>query len=186
MQFQKRFCPIVIFSCLPDHLRKCIHGHHLLLLSQFTPSSFFLLSSFRIRKQQQKSANRSTNPRPTAEILSGKNALAFVLCVFCRKNSVIWAKPHSRSSAQQFGRTECLVGHYDMGIPHTFYGENICSVFFVCSYLLLFCLVDSTFFIRSFKQYLVSNHMLFTTWKHEGRHRDKDRKTYLLAVQEVS
>ena len=61
MQFQKRFCPIVIFSCLPDHLRKCIHGHHLLLLSQFTPSSFFFLSCFRIREQQQKSANRSTH-----------------------------------------------------------------------------------------------------------------------------
>ena len=154
MQFQKRFCPIVIFSCLPDHLRKCIHGHHLLLLSQFTPSSFFLLSSFRIRKQQQKSANRSTNPQPTAEILSGKNALAFVLCVFCRKNSVIWAKPHSRSSAQQFCRTECLVGHYDMGIPHTF-----CSVGLVCCILDfsdVLQLIHSVLFCRSSKLRVIS------------------------------
>ena len=34
-----------------------------------------------------------------------------VLC-FAEKSSVIWAEPHSRSSAEQFGRTEHLVGHY--------------------------------------------------------------------------
>ena len=34
-----------------------------------------------------------------------------VLCT-AEKSSVIWAKPHSRSSAQQFGRTERSVGHY--------------------------------------------------------------------------
>ena len=34
-----------------------------------------------------------------------------VLCS-AEKSSVIWAEPHSRSSAEQFGRTERLVGHY--------------------------------------------------------------------------
>ena len=34
-----------------------------------------------------------------------------VLCS-AEKSSVIWAEPHSRSSAKQFGRTECSVGHY--------------------------------------------------------------------------
>ena len=31
-------------------------------------------------------------------------------CVLQKK--VIWAKPHSRSSAKQFGRTKHSVGHY--------------------------------------------------------------------------
>ena len=34
-----------------------------------------------------------------------------VLCS-AEKSSVIWAEPHSRSSAEQFGRTERSVGHY--------------------------------------------------------------------------
>ena len=34
-----------------------------------------------------------------------------VLCS-AEKSSVIWAEPHSRSSAEQFGRTERTVGHY--------------------------------------------------------------------------
>ena len=34
-----------------------------------------------------------------------------VLCS-AEKSSVIWAEPHSRGSAEQFGRTEGLVGHY--------------------------------------------------------------------------
>ena len=34
-----------------------------------------------------------------------------VLCP-AEKSSVIWAKPHSRSLAEQFGRTECSVNHY--------------------------------------------------------------------------
>ena len=34
-----------------------------------------------------------------------------VLCS-AEKSSVIWAEPHSRSSAEQFGRTERSVDHY--------------------------------------------------------------------------
>ena len=34
-----------------------------------------------------------------------------VLCS-AEKSSVIWAEPHSGSSAEQFGRTERSVGHY--------------------------------------------------------------------------
>ena len=34
-----------------------------------------------------------------------------VLCS-AEKSSVIWAEPHSRSSAEQFGRTERSVYHY--------------------------------------------------------------------------
>ena len=34
-----------------------------------------------------------------------------VLCS-AEKSSVVWAEPHSRSLAEQFGRTECLVDHY--------------------------------------------------------------------------
>ena len=34
-----------------------------------------------------------------------------VLCS-AEKSSVIWAESHSRSSAEQFGQTERLVGHY--------------------------------------------------------------------------
>ena len=34
-----------------------------------------------------------------------------VLCS-AEKSSVIWAEPHSRSSAEQFSRTERSVGHY--------------------------------------------------------------------------
>ena len=32
------------------------------------------------------------------------------------KSSVIWAEPHSRSSAKLFGRTELSVCHYEAGI----------------------------------------------------------------------
>ena len=34
-----------------------------------------------------------------------------VLCS-AEKSSVIWAEPHGKSSAEQFGRTERSVGHY--------------------------------------------------------------------------
>ena len=34
-----------------------------------------------------------------------------VLCS-AEKSSVIWAEPHSRSSAEQFGQIEHSVGHY--------------------------------------------------------------------------
>ena len=34
-----------------------------------------------------------------------------VLCS-AEKSSVIWAEPHSRSLAKQFGQTERSVGHY--------------------------------------------------------------------------
>jgi hypothetical protein len=37
-----------------------------------------------------------------------------VLCS-AEKSSVIWAEPHNRSSAEQFGRTERSVYHYCMG-----------------------------------------------------------------------
>ena len=37
-------------------------------------------------------------------------------CVQKQKSSAIWAKPHSRDSAKQLGRTERLVGHYVPGI----------------------------------------------------------------------
>ena len=36
-----------------------------------------------------------------------------VLCS-AEKSSVIWAEPHSRSSAEQFGRTERSVYHYQV------------------------------------------------------------------------
>ena len=38
-----------------------------------------------------------------------------VLCS-AEKSSVIWAEPHSRSSAELFGRTERSVGHYRTAI----------------------------------------------------------------------
>ena len=38
-----------------------------------------------------------------------------VLCS-AEKSSVIWAEPHGRSSAEQFGRTERSVGHYTIDL----------------------------------------------------------------------
>jgi hypothetical protein len=37
-------------------------------------------------------------------------------------HSVIWAEPHSRSSAEQFGLTECSVGHY-LNVYSNLHGE---------------------------------------------------------------
>ena len=39
-----------------------------------------------------------------------------VLCS-AEKSSVIWAKPDSKSSAKQFGRTKRSVGHYHIVYP---------------------------------------------------------------------
>ena len=48
-----------------------------------------------------------------------------VLCS-AEKSSVIWAEPHSRSSAKQFGRTERSVSHYQTvhKCGHTNHGNH--------------------------------------------------------------
>ena len=51
-----------------------------------------------------------------------------VLCS-AEKSSVIWAKPHTRSLAEQFGQTEHSVGHYFLHSTPT--GKEI-------NYILLF------------------------------------------------
>ena len=40
------------------------------------------------------------------------NVIQKKFCVLQKKSSVFWAEPHSRSSAEQFGRTERSVDHY--------------------------------------------------------------------------
>ena len=37
--------------------------------------------------------------------------------VFCKKSSVIWAEPYSKSSAEQFGQTECWSLRYGLLKP---------------------------------------------------------------------
>ena len=52
-----------------------------------------------------------------------------VLCS-AEKSSVIWAEPHSKSSAEQFGRTERSVYHYITGIRHSI-SLNIKTAFYL-------------------------------------------------------
>jgi hypothetical protein len=50
-----------------------------------------------------------------------------VLCS-AEKSSVIWAEPHSRSSAEQFCRTERSVDHYWKGKHFFFFFSNVRKV----------------------------------------------------------
>ena len=56
-----------------------------------------------------------------------------VLC-YAEKSSVIWAEPHSRSSAEQFDRTEHSFDHYDVDYVYDSYitkGQEISKAIFL-------------------------------------------------------